>query len=118
MRRSVLAAALLSALPVAVPARPGPETAPAPRPVAPVAAVVESSLATAKGQIRQFAFDGNPDTYFVSEKNPTPAVKADVIERNDGSRRAEYHVVWSQGKVFYDVLASGAVLSRLDGATE
>jgi len=71
MRRSVLAAALLLALPVAVPARPGPETAPAPRPVAPVAAVVESSLATAKGQIRQFAFDGNPDTYFVSEKNPT-----------------------------------------------
>src|SRR5438067_13023810 len=34
MRRSVLAAALLLALPVAVPARPGPATAPAPPPVA------------------------------------------------------------------------------------
>jgi len=36
-----------------------------------VAAVVESSLATGSGQVRQFAFDGNPDTYFASEKNAT-----------------------------------------------
>jgi Peptidase of plants and bacteria/F5/8 type C domain len=44
--------------------------APQPRAVVhPVAAVVESSLATGNNQIRQFAFDGNPDTYFASEKN-------------------------------------------------
>ncbi|MFO0808271.1 MAG: basic secretory protein-like protein [Gemmataceae bacterium] len=35
----------------------------------PVMAVVESSLATGSVQIRQFAFDGNPDTYFASEKD-------------------------------------------------
>src|SRR5262245_31569491 len=33
-------------------------------------ATVESSLKTAGGQIRQFALDGDADTYFASEKNP------------------------------------------------
>ncbi len=48
------------------------DPAPAPRPVArPAAAVVESSLKTENNQIRQFAFDGNADTYFASEKNAT-----------------------------------------------
>jgi Peptidase of plants and bacteria len=36
----------------------------------PVAAVVESTLKTAKGQIRQFAFDGNKDSCFASADNP------------------------------------------------
>jgi hypothetical protein len=36
---------------------------------APVAAVVESSLKSAKGQIRQFAFDGDAKTYFASADN-------------------------------------------------
>ncbi|HEY1381650.1 MAG TPA: basic secretory protein-like protein [Gemmataceae bacterium] len=36
----------------------------------PVAAVVETSLATADRNIRQFAFDGDPATYFASDKNP------------------------------------------------
>jgi hypothetical protein len=50
----------------------GAEPAPPPRPTArPATAVVESSLATGKDQIRQFAFDGDPDTYFASEKNAT-----------------------------------------------
>ncbi len=35
----------------------------------PVAATVETTLSTADGQIRQFAFDGDPDTYFASDKN-------------------------------------------------
>ncbi len=35
----------------------------------PVAATVETTLTTADGQIRQFAFDGDPDTYFASDKN-------------------------------------------------
>jgi hypothetical protein len=35
-----------------------------------VAAVVESSLKTAGGNIRQFAFDGDPDTFFASDGNP------------------------------------------------
>ncbi len=32
--------------------------------------LVESSLTSAKGNIRQFAFDGRPATYFLSEENP------------------------------------------------
>jgi basic secretory peptidase family protein len=36
----------------------------------PVAAVVESSLKTAGGNIRQFALDGDPETYFASDGNP------------------------------------------------
>src|SRR4051794_33992339 len=43
------------------------EPAPAPRRV--VRAVIESSLPTAKGNIRQFAFDGDPATYFASDGN-------------------------------------------------
>jgi hypothetical protein len=35
----------------------------------PIAAVVETTLTSAPGQIRQFAFDGNPDTYFASATN-------------------------------------------------
>lgn len=37
---------------------------------APVAAIVESSLKTAGGNIRQLAFDGNPDSYFASASHP------------------------------------------------
>ncbi len=36
----------------------------------PVAAVVESSLHSAGGHIRQFCFDGNADSFFASEENP------------------------------------------------
>lgn len=51
--------------------------APAPH-VAPkkIAATVESSLASNKRNIRQYAFDGNDNTYFASEKN---AGKADYF---------------------------------------
>jgi hypothetical protein len=40
---------------------------------APVAARIETTLRTAGGQIRQFAFDGNANTYFASEQNPGKA---------------------------------------------
>lgn len=36
----------------------------------PVAAVVESTLKTDAGHIRQFAFDGDPESYFASDKAP------------------------------------------------
>jgi hypothetical protein len=36
----------------------------------PVRAVVETTLTSASGQIRQFAFDGDPATYFASDKAP------------------------------------------------
>jgi hypothetical protein len=35
-----------------------------------VAVTVESTLKTAGDHIRQFAFDGDPDTYFASDENP------------------------------------------------
>jgi hypothetical protein len=57
----LLVAAILTA-PAALHAQP-PKTPP-------VAAVVESTLKTAGGQIRQFAFDGNADSYFASANNP------------------------------------------------
>jgi hypothetical protein len=41
----------------------------APPAVPPVAAVVETTLSTAADQIRQFAFDGDPTTYFASKEN-------------------------------------------------
>ncbi len=44
--------------------------APATKPVeTPVSATVETSLSTGADQIRQFAFDGDPNTFFASEKN-------------------------------------------------
>jgi hypothetical protein len=38
-----------------------------------VAVTIETTLTTAPGQIRQFAFDGDSNTYFASAKNPTPS---------------------------------------------
>jgi hypothetical protein len=46
---------------------------PTPAVAAPVAAVVETTLPSAPGQIRQFAFDGDPDTYFASARDAGPA---------------------------------------------
>ncbi|HEY2155205.1 MAG TPA: basic secretory protein-like protein [Isosphaeraceae bacterium] len=43
---------------------------PAEKPPKPVAATVESTLATESNQIRQFALDGDDATYFVSKTNP------------------------------------------------
>lgn len=42
---------------------------PPPRSGAPVTAMVETTLPTAGGQIRQFAFDANADTWFASAKH-------------------------------------------------
>jgi Peptidase of plants and bacteria len=39
----------------------------------PVAATIETTLITSDGQIRQFAFDGDADTYFASQRNPRAA---------------------------------------------
>lgn len=68
MSRVLLAVSLF--WPSVAPAADPLPVAPAPRPVVkPVAGYVVSSLATGNNQIRQFAFDGNPDTYFASEQN-------------------------------------------------
>lgn len=38
-----------------------------------VSATIDTTLSSAARQIRQFAFDGDPDTYFASSQNPTVA---------------------------------------------
>ena len=50
----------------------GEDTKP-PKPAAPVLTTVETSLETAGKQIRQLAFDGNPDSWFASSKSAGPA---------------------------------------------
>lgn len=57
-----------------------PAIAPAPRPGAKkVAASIETTLATGQKQIRQFAMDGDPDTYFASDKNPSKSDHFSVV---------------------------------------
>jgi hypothetical protein len=41
--------------------------------VSPVTATVQTTLTTAASQIRQFAFDGDPNTFFLSVEKPGPA---------------------------------------------
>jgi hypothetical protein len=48
----------------------GPGKAPA---QGPINALIETTLSTASGQIRQFAFDGDLNTYFASVQNPNSA---------------------------------------------
>ena len=70
MRRATLALLISCAGASAAP----PAVAPAPRPLE--FAIVESSLATGGGHIRQHAFDGDPGTHFASARN---AAKGDHL---------------------------------------
>ncbi len=76
---------------------------PSERPATPVAAAVESTLATASDKVRQLAFDGDDATYYASENRPgekdsfTLTPEAPVLVRSvavrtgkpDGSDRLE-----------------------------
>jgi hypothetical protein len=90
------------------------ETAPPPRPVArPATAAVESSLATAGGNIRQFAFDGDPDTVFASEKN---AASTDHLTLTFDAPAAVASVRVTTGRPKGgDVLAAGVLEVSADG---
>ena len=41
-----------------------------------------------------------------------PNVRADLIERNDGSSRALYHLFWTRNGIYYEVQAFGPALQR------
>lgn len=41
-----------------------------------------------------------------------PNVRAELLERYDGSRRAEYHLYWQRNGIFYEVQAEGPPLQR------
>jgi hypothetical protein len=90
---------------------------------APVVATIETTLATARPQIRQFAFDGDSSTFFASKQNPgsadhftlvfDKAVKVKsigvVTGRPDGSDSLEEGklLVSADGKTFRDLAPFG-----------
>jgi hypothetical protein len=85
-------------------------------PKKPVAAVVESSLKTAGGQIRQFAFDNDPDTFFASDGNPG---KDDhfTLQFDEPVSVEQVDVVTGRPKKEEDILTSGVLEVSTDGKT-
>ena len=80
-----------------------------------VASIVESTLATGSGQIRQFAFDGNPDTYFASAKH---AGKADHFTLTFDKLVTVKSIEATTGKPDGgDALDSGTLEASADGTT-
>jgi hypothetical protein len=107
MRFRTPAVVLLTAFP-----SPAVEVAPPPRPVE--LAVVESSLPTAGGRIRQFAFDADPATYFASDGNPT---KADHLTLTFDAPVALKDIAVVTGRPDgADALAAGVLEVSADGA--
>jgi hypothetical protein len=104
---------LVAAPLVGIAAEPLP-VAPAPRSaVKTVPVVIESSLATGNNQIRQFAFDANPDTFFASEKN---ASKADSVTLTFDTAVALRSVRVTTGRPKGgDALTAGVVEVSADG---
>ena len=62
----------------------------------------------------QFPPAVNPDPSGASRTNVDifPNVPAILIERNDGSQRALYHLCWGQNGMYYEVQAVGPPLQR------
>jgi hypothetical protein len=131
VRCSVPAAALVVLLVVGIASHTTAAGEPAPAPDAPpLAAKIETTLGTAAGQIRQFAFDGDEDTFFASSQRPgkddhftlllDAAVPAKSIAvstgRADGSDRLESGTleVSVDGKTFDDLanFADGAARGK------
>jgi hypothetical protein len=44
--------------------------------------------------------------------NLFPGVRAELIEINDGSGHATYHLIWDRGGMYYEVLMTGPPLQR------
>ena len=88
-----------------------PDKAPPPRPV--VRPVVESSLPTGGRNIRQFAFDGDPATVFVSDR---PAKKGDYLTLTfDKAVQLKSVAVLTGRPDGADALADGALEVSRDG---
>lgn len=85
-------------------------------PEKPIGVVVESSLATGGGNIRQFAFDGNPETVFQSEKNATAKDHLTLILDSAVSVKA-IRVTTGRGKEDTDTLGTGVLEISEDGKT-
>ncbi|QVL35001.1 discoidin domain-containing protein [Telmatocola sphagniphila] len=103
--------------------------------LAPITAVVECTQASAKGQIRQFVFDGNKETYFATEKNASAKdnftltfekpVKVKTLEVLTGKPKGEDALkeanleISEDGKTFQTVgkFQEGQATRKLDGKT-
>lgn len=109
MRRShwpALAALLPWLYPIAAGAEPA---------TGPVAATVVTTLATRSDQIRQFAFDGDPNTSFVSAEVPTAADHVTLVfDRPVSLKSVSVVSGLSDGR---DALDAGALEASADGKT-
>lgn len=62
----------------------------------------------------QFPPAFNPDPSGVSRTGVElfPDTRAIFLERNDGSAKAQYHLLWDRGGIYYEVQAIGPPLQR------
>jgi hypothetical protein len=129
--RSIMQNAIRFLLVLGLLCLPGPASAAAPPTQPVVAATVETTLTTSSGQIRQFAFDGDPATYFASKENfagsdhftlifdRSVAVSSVVVTtgRPTGSDRLDAGIlaVSADGKKFDEIakFADGVARARL-----
>ncbi len=81
-------------------------------PATPVAAVVESTMATGSDKIRQFAFDGNNDSYFLSKENAKATDNFTVILDKPVSLNS---VTVITGRPKDDALEDGILEGSADG---
>jgi len=94
---------------------PGPALADAPKKIAArlVVATVESNLTSASGHIRQFAFDGDADSFFVSTARPRPSDHFTLVF---DKRVAVRSIVVTSGRpTGEDQLDSGVLEGSWDG---
>ena len=80
----------------------------------PAAATVASSLATASGQIRQFAFDGDGDTFFLADKATTSDQFTLAFDRPVTARSISATTGRLDGS---DKLDAGTLEASADGVT-
>jgi hypothetical protein len=58
------------------------------------------------------AFNPDPVGASTTRVELFPDVRATLIERNDGSAKAQYHLLWERGGIYYEVQAIGPPLQR------
>src|SRR5262245_37997318 len=77
------------------------------------AATIETSLSTSANQIRQFAFDGDPESFFASAENPTRSDHFTVVFDRAVSARSLTVVTGRADSS--DRLDSGSIQTSRDG---
>ena len=110
MRRSIRFSllALTLGFPLSTSGSPGPDDK-----TNPITATVESTLVTAPGQIRQFAFDGDPQTFYASTGKPTGSDHFSlVLEKPVGVKSIEVATGRADGS---DRLMGGLLEFSADG---